>query len=1142
MKKNCSTSGVLPPIWNKKFLRVMRLTFLFVLVGLMQVSAGVYSQNTKLNLAMQSATLEDIMQAIEKQSEYRFAYSAEYINLKKEVTVEFNDKPISEVLKVLFEGTDVSYNIQNRHIMLYSEKQTANAAMQQKTVAGQVADSSGEPLPGVTVVIKGTTIGTITDLEGAFSLNGVTSDQTLVFSFIGMTTVEVPVGNQTIVNVEMETSSIGLDEVVAIGYGTVSKKNLTTSISKVNASEIAKSANSNMSQLLLGRAAGLQALTTSAQPGGNVDISIRGADNPIYVVDGVVMPSGSLESGSGGSATVIPSSVDRAGLAGLNPEDIESIEILKDASAAIYGIDAANGVILITTKKGKEGPLKVTYDGSQSLVTNYEYLQPLNAPDYMSLVNNFSRDQYLFNNDMGVFGSNEFDGGWTAPFSNEQISNAETVNWSDQILKKGSISNHNIIVNGGGENVNYYVSGNYYDQQGTVTNSSMKRYSLRSNIDLQLFPFLKLTSTVNVNRNKYDNSSVGGTSSGRGAQAAGALTAALSYPSYLPIRDEGGEYTQYLNIPNAVALQEIGDDTETEGTYLNFVADVDIIKNTLKGRLLYGNNKNNTKRSVYIPSYVYFDQMYSSRGNLATDSRENQTFEATVSFNKSIEDLVTFDVVAGVGKYLNSANGLNVAYDGQHDAIGNDNISAASGVYKPGSYRRDNEKRSQFVRANIDLLDRYVIAATLRRDGTDKFFPEKKYSLFPSVSMAWKMSNEGFLSSVSWIDLLKLRASYGVTGSDNLGTTLYGTYKPYSRVSFNGGSVQHIPITLRGLDYPNVTWQKTTMKNIGVDFYVLKNRLSGSFDVFQNDITDMLGDANTAGLSMFGSYPINGAHLRRSGWDANITGKVIQTTSFVWNSTLTLSRYDAIWKERMPNYDYNDFELQEDAPVNARYYYETNGIINGDMSNMPASQPEEARHPGYPVIADKNEDGEITVDDIVMTNEVPDIYFGFGNTFTYKNFDLDVFVYSQLGVNKYNYALDWAHAGNLANQVQNSNSFAKRIWNSESNPDGTMPGIAWNLASVALPGSAGTDVGFQDASFLRVRNITLGYNIAGRSLGLMGEYVSNIRIYVDAQNPLTFTNFEGFDPEVRSGGDYKGGKAEYPQTRTFSAGVRINFN
>lgn len=1024
----------------------------------------------------------------------------------------------------------------------FSINSSAQNMTESRILTGKVTDNTEVPLPGVTIVLTGTGNGTVTDEEGNYSIR-ITSEATeLTYSFIGYQSQTVNVEGKTTIDVVLIPSNIGLDEVVVVGYGTVARKNLTTAISKVNTDEIVKSSSSNISQLLVGRAAGLEATIASAQPGGNVDISIRGAGTPIYVVDGVVMPAGSLESGSGGSSTVIPSSVNRSGLAGLNPGDIESVEILKDASAAIYGIGAANGVILITTKKGKEGPLRVTYDGSYSLVTNYKYIDPLNAQDYMTLVNNFSKEQYLYLNKMGVYGDTQYNDGWTTPYPDQMIANAVTTNWKDEILRNGMISNHNLVINGGSKKVSYYLSGNYFKQEGTVMNSSMTRYALRSNVQLELFPFLRLTSTANINRNNYDNSTVGGTSSGRGAQAAGALTAALSYPSYLPIKDEEGNYSLYTFIPNAVALQEIDDDTYSQGIYLNFAADIDIIKKILTARLIYGNNKEGTNRSVYVPSHVYFDQMYSSRGNLAYDNRENHTYEALVNFDKSFADIATLNLVAGIGRYVNSGEGMNVAYDGQNDAIRNDNISTASGVYKPNSYRYEDEKRSQFIRTNIDIVDRYVIAATLRRDGTDKFFPSKKYAFFPSLSVAWKMSNENFMKSLSWIDLLKIRASYGETGSDNLGSSLYGTYAPYGRVTFNGGATQYIPITQRGLNYPDVTWQKTIMKNVGVDFYLFDNRLFGSFDLFQNDITDMLGYANTPGLSMFGTYPINGAHIRREGWDAHISGEIIKTGRFFWKSTLTLTKYNAIWKERMPNYDYNDYELRENAPVSARYYYETKGLINADKSNIPASQPDNARLPGYPIIVDQNNDGSITVDDVVMNNEVPDIYFGLGNTFTYKNFDLDVFLYSQLGVNKYNYALDWAHAGNLANEVNNSNNYAKRIWNSESNPNGTMPGIAWNLASVALPGSAGTDINFQDASFLRVRNITLGYNISGSALMDLGKYVSNIRVYVDAQNPFTFTNFEGFDPEVITGGSYKGGKAEYPQTKTFSAGLRINFN
>lgn len=1135
---------------TKKIPLAMRVTLILLCLIVFQLQAeDVYSQKTKISLDMKNTTIEKVLQTIEEKSDYYFLYNNKLVNVDRKVSVRVKNAAISDVLDKLFASQYVEYQVEGNQIIL-SPKEKAKEIVslvegvqqQQKTITGKVTDSSGEPLPGATVMVKNTTIGTITDADGNYSLSNVSNDATLVFSFVGMETQEINVGNRTRIDVTLQEESVALEEVVAVGYGTTSRKNLTTSISKVSTEGITKAAISNMPQLLLGRAAGLQATMASAQPGGKVNMSIRGAGDPIYVVDGVVMPNNSLESGGGGAVTVIPSGINRSGLGGLNPEDIESIEILKDASASIYGIGAANGVILITTKKGKEGALKVSYDGSYSVVENYKYPEPLNAQEYMGLVNVFNKEQYLYNNKMIPYGPNQYDNKWNAPFVDSQIANAQTTNWLDVVLRSGNISNHNITINGGNNVVSYYASGNYFNQGGSVSHSTMERYALHTNVILQLNSFIKLTSTANVNRNTYNNPLVGGTSQGRGAQAAGALTAALTYPPYIPVKDENGNYSTFLTVPNARGLEDIMDNTSTKGTYLNFIADFDIIKNMLMVKLLYGNNSEDTRRSVFIPSYVYFDQMFKSRGNLGEDNRENQTLEATITFMKNFGDILVMDGVVGIGKYINSGNGLNVAYDEQHDAIANDNLSSVTGVRSPGSYRYQDEKRSQFIRANFDILDRYVIGTTLRRDGTDKFFPEKKYALFPSISFAWKISNESFLKSVSWLDLLKVRGSYGETGSDNLGTTLYGTFGPHGNlIMFNNNTVRYVPIVQNGLDYPDVSWEKTTMKNLGIDFYCFKNRFWGSFDIFRNDITDMLGTANTAGLSMFGSRPINGAHLRREGWDATFNSKNIQIPAFTWETLLTLSKYNAIWIERMPNYDYNEYEKRDRAPVYARYYYETKGIINAEMSNVPSSQPEAARIPGYPIIVDQNRDGSITVDDVVMSNEVPDIYFGFGNTFSYKNFDLDIFMYSQLGVHKYNYALDWASANNLANQNSNSNIYAFRIWNSQTNPNGTLPGIAWDVASVSLPGGAGTDVRYQNASFLRVRNITLGYNMKGNQLGDVGKYVSNVRIYIDAQNPLTFTNFEGFDPEVYSGGNYKGGKAEYPQIRTFSAGIKINF-
>jgi TonB-linked SusC/RagA family outer membrane protein len=1114
---------------------------------LLCVFLAVFSSNAsaqKVTLSFQNETFEKVLSAIKKQTSLSLVFSEQLVDLNRKVSINVNSVEVKDALKELLTGTNISFEIKNNKLYLVEKKtdESQSSSIKFENVSGTVADQNGVPIIGATVIEKGTKKGTITDVNGKFALETVSSTATLVISYIGYLSKSIGVGNKNKIDVILSEDNKLLDEVVVTGYGSVSRKNLTTSISKVKPDDIQKAASSNVTQLMVGRAAGLQATVASAQPGGAVNMSIRGGGTPLYVIDGVAMPSSSQESASGGTTTVIPNNVNRGGLAGLNPQDIESVEILKDAAAAIYGIGAGNGVILITTKRGKEGKVKVSYDGNYSVVNNYKYLQPLNAQEYMGIVNVFNKENYLYSKSMAPYGTTAYDNKWTQVYSDQDIANAKTTNWRDQVLKSGSISNHNIIINGGTKQLNYYLSGNYFNQEGTVSNSSMKRYAFRGSINSQVNSFIKLSATFNTNDNGYNNGSVGGSSSGRSNQAAGALTAAMAYAPNLPIYDANGNYSLFLVIPNPVAMKNIEDVTASNGTTVNFVADIDIIKNMLTAKLLYGYNREGSRRSVYIPTDVYFDQMYKSRGNLALDNRKNQTMEATVSYTNRFGEWLDFNAVLGMGKYLENTDGMNLAYDKTYDAIANDNLSAASGTFTPGSYRTSNEKRSQFGRANFDILDRYVVSATFRRDGTDKFFPGKKYAMFPSGSIAWKLSNEQFMKSITAINLLKIRASYGETGTDNLGSSLYGSYKAFgNQVMFGNNISKYTSVIQSNKDYPDVTWQKTTMKNIGLDYSLFKDKISGSFDIYSNDITNMLSSANTAGISMYGTYPINGGHVRRYGWDATLNTKNVSGKSFTWNSVLTLSRYNAIWIEREPNYSYAAYQTQKNEPLNALYYYRTNGVINVDKSNMPVSQPTWAQKPGYPVIVDKNGDGQISVADVDMVNAVPKLYLGFGNTFTYKNFDLDIFLYSQLGVKKYNYAYSWNTGASIANQSFNGNIYAFEMWNSQTNTSGIKPGIAWDLASQALPGGAGTDMGYEDASFIRVRNITLGYNLTSSNMGILGKYISNLRVYVDAQNPFLVTSFKGFDPEVYTGGDYKSGKAEYPQTRTFSVGIKATF-
>ncbi|MCE5174320.1 MAG: SusC/RagA family TonB-linked outer membrane protein [Bacteroidales bacterium] len=1098
----------------------------------------------KVTLSYQNVPFEKVLYSIKQQTGLALVFSEQLVDVSRKVSINATSIEVKEALKQLLVGTNVSFEIKNNKLYLVEKKAEENLIPTpvQKKITGSVADSKGEAIIGATVKIKGMKSETITDINGQFSLD-VPENSVLTVSYIGYDTQEFRADGRTNIDITLKEDIKLLDEVVVVGYGTTLRKNLTTAVSTIKTENISKAANSNMSQLLLGRAAGLQASISSPQPGGNVSLSIRGAGTPIFVVDGVMMPSNSLEVGNGNIET--PSSINRAGLAGLNPNDIESIEILKDASAAIYGIGAANGVILITTKKGSEGKPRITIENNYSMVRNYSYLQPLNAQEYMNIANVFSKENYLFNNKMYPYGDNSYDNKWAPEFTPRDIDHAQTTNWLDYILKPGSISNHNISVSGGSKLLRYYLSGNYYKQEGTVSNSSMERYALRTNISSQVLPFLKLTTILNVNSNQYVNSNADG--GGAGGIGKDALQTALSYPSYLSVYDENGDYTRYRNYSNPVEMSFVNDRTKTSGWYLNMAADMDIIKNMLLARFMYGTNQENANRSLYIPSNIYYYEMTGrSRGHLGYADRNYQTIEATISFNKQFSDWLKTDAVAGMGLYYNGSDGMDIDYQNAKDNIGPDNIGGAEGPFYPTSFKSRNEKRSQFIRATFDVFDRYVLASTLRRDGTDKFFPGKKYALFPSVSFAWKLSNESLMKDISWIDQLKIRASYGQTGQDNLGTLLYGNYGPSSSyVRFSENSVTYIPYIKEGADYSDVTWEKTIMKNIGLDFSILHNRIWGSFDCFRNDVTDLLGTAPGEPLNMAGSRPFNYGHYYRTGWDATINSLNIEIPRvFKWTSRLTLTQYNLFWVEREPNYDYKEYQLRKNEPMNAYYYYNIAGIINMDKSNMPESQltlPVEAQMPGYPIIKDRNSDGLISLEDIYMGNSTPDISIGFGNTFTYKNFDLDIFLYGQFGAERYNYAYQWALPGDLYYEnPRNTNIYAYTLWNSQTNPNGTRRGIA-STKAVSLPGGAGTSEDIQDASFVRIRNITLGYNLNGKKLGKsLGNYISNIRIFMDTQNPITLTKFAGVDPEIYIGNNSS--PAGYPMTRIFSIGANINFN
>ena len=555
-----------------------------------------------INLHLKNTPVRKAITELQRQSGYSFVFASEDLNTGTIVSVDADsiESAIAQILK----GQDVTYVIDGTKVTI---RKAVKASSPDMNISGKVVDENGEPVIGAAVVHRSSGDGSITDVSGNYALTAKQGDE-IVVSSLGYVDNAFVVGIRSKYDVVMEEERKSLDEAVVIGYGTTTRKNLTTAVSSISADKVTKAAVSNVSGLLLGRAAGVQSNISSPQPDGAVNISIRGGSTPVYVVDGVVMPSTAVESSAAGSS-YLTSSINRSGLGGLNPEDIESIEILKDASAAIYGIGASDGVVIITTKKGKQGRPMVSYSGSYSWLHNTRTLKVLDASRFMRLTNAFSKEAYYYNKGIYPYGDNLYDGNWEPVYSNEYIAaNTIDTDWTSNVLRTGTINNQNVTVQGGTDKIRYYLGLNYFDQVGTVYNSGMRRYVIRTNVTAELFPFIRLSTTLNYNNNKYKNSTVGADQVG--GHSYGAYQAAVTYPPILGATDEAGNATMFGNVPNPAELLKIDDSTEKNSIYVNFNLDVDIVKNWLKLKGVYGMDKETVERKYFIPSTVYFNQTY----------------------------------------------------------------------------------------------------------------------------------------------------------------------------------------------------------------------------------------------------------------------------------------------------------------------------------------------------------------------------------------------------------------------------------------------------------------------------------------------------------------------------------------------------
>jgi TonB-linked SusC/RagA family outer membrane protein len=988
----------------------------------------------------------------------------------------------------------------------------------------------GQPIPGVSVVVKGTTLGMITDINGSYSLNAQ-GNATLVFSFVGMKTQEVPVNMKTVINVVLATEQTDIDEVVVVGYGTQKKSLVTGAISKVNSEDLKKSSDMRVTQALQGKTAGVVISSNSGQPGDQVSIRIRGIGTngdaePLYIIDGLPM------SGSGTDF--------------LNSSDVESIEVLKDAaSSAIYGARGANGVILITTKSGKKDTkMTVSYDGYYGVQNPWRKLRMLNSQEYMMLTNEAAMN-----------------GGLSPKFSATQIAeNTIDTDWQDEMFNYNAPKqNHSVSFNGGNDKISYSSSLNYFNQDGIVAKGKSKyeKFGYHLNTTAE-FGFLKLGSNLNL---AYINSKGIDTNSHFG----NGLAQAINMPPIVPVKYSDGSWATpedfgigLQEITNPIALlDKVNQNTKTSKIIGGLTAEIDFnkINPALKGltfKSTYSGEMALVNYRGYNP-YYYLDAMHFTitdkvSQNMNLYSRWN--FENVLTFDKTV-DVHHFTVMAGTTAFKDmyqniSGEKSDVIFD-DFDHAYLDNATNPLSASTGGSYS-EHTVASLFGRINYDLKDRYMLTATIRRDGSSRFGSENKYGYFPSVAGGWVISREDFMSGVQGVDLLKLRASWGQNGSENIGnfgyTSIIGNQNIYyfgdSKTQYNGTQPTRIA-------NPSLKWETSEQTNIGLDFATLGSSLRVTLDYYVKTTKDWLVTAPVPMLVGNSAPIINGGSVRNSGFEGEVSYKK-QFNKLYFNASIN----GAYNKNEVLDIQNAEKRLQGGdggfgqsgvlyaavgTPMGVFYGIKTDGLFQTqDEINVyvgsTGSKIQPNAKPGDIKFIDTNADGKITdADRVTMGSPYPDFTGGLNLNLEYKGFDLNMFVYAALGQEVYdatrrydmngtNYRTDWLNRWT----GPGTSNYYPRVTFVDDNQ---------NMKTVS-------DFFIHDGSYVRLRNITLGYTLPKTVTEFLK--IKNLRFYVTAENLLTFTNYKGYDPEI-GGGVFSNGidHGIYPQSRTILGGVNITF-
>ncbi|MFB9864380.1 TonB-dependent receptor [Rufibacter immobilis] len=1149
----------------------MKLSLILLLVTLLRVNAEGYAQ--KITLDVTNVPLENALKELRKQSGYDFLYSQSLIKKAKPVSAHMKDVSLQEALQQLFAGQPFNYTVKYNTVVLKEGSKQQVGKPSTMEVKGQVVDENRSPMPGTTVLVKGTQIATSTSAQGEFKLAGVPEDGVLVISFLGYQTREIK-ASPNVGEVILEPSQQKLSEVVVVGYGTQKREDLTGSVVSLKPTETEAATFTSLDKLMQGKVAGVNISATTSQPGAANSVIIRGANSlrgdnqPLYVVDNIPLESTTQVANSpfGGGDVQTPQNP----LASINPQDIESIEVLKDASAtAIYGSRGANGVILITTKKGKRGKAKINFSYNATLASLTRKREILGLQDYarfQNALNEFPANQNYFFEGSEVRYVNE---GQALNYKANDPSTYRTIqeiDWQDEMYQKALSHNYNVGVSGGSDNMTYYLSGGFKDIEGIGKGTGMKIGNLRANLTANLTDKLSTNLVMDGSIRRNNMMQGGNVSRGTGN---GSITrsALMSQPHLLPADEALDDETR------TTVYSWLNDYDDITNTY-NFRTSVNLkydISNSLNYQLRIGGSLNNLERSRWFG--LQLAQGLNENGSLGVSEVQsnNYTVENLISFNKQLGSLVRVEAVAGAT--YDDYNWLNKIYNGsQFDihSLRTEGLHLANTVQIFSPLQADYQITSFLARTNFDLADgKYIATLNFRADGSSRF-KQDKWGYFPSAALAWKLEEEAFIKSITAINQLKLRGGWGITGSQGI--------SPYSTISEFGttdvsyadkeGNKLYAASAVR-LANEKLTWETTTSYNLGTDFGFFDNRLSGSIDVYRKKTSDLLLNKSIPTSNGFGSLPVNQGAIQNKGVELQLNGDVVKKDAFTLSlyGNIAFNKSKVIDVGQDPNahgihtltafFGNNIGQSFYTEPVNifAEGYapalfwgYKTAGIIQDIEELAYLDKDGNKKYTTYSVISgganprpgdvkfiDQNGDGVVNdKDKTFIGNPNPDFIYGFGINVNYRQFGLSTSFNGVQGKDLLN-ANEYFESQTIGNWNIKKVVF-DQIWTPE-NRSNTIPRVNANRVTVY------TDRIIEDASFLRMTDITFSFKLPKSLLNTLK--IGAASVFLSGKNLVLFTDYSGYDPEVNSFGfdglrqgiDWNG----FPNERAVTLGTNINF-